>query len=231
MLLFSWSAGGRQLAAATVLSWLSLGLCSCLWLCTTICFNGTVWDLAVQSSDQSPAGVTVPASLCQQPGLGWREHRQPQGSHVQCRKCQPGRKLVAPSSAMEHLPQSLPKATPQELPRPSAGINLVPSQSPSVSSECWLLYPMAVSKVLQHENFQPQKTKLSMKIKKMEVTVWIIKAVQSQTGTWDSVNNETQAPQICPRLLYALQWELKRRGLWVPLCSRWPLFKHFTPQS
>lgn len=33
-------------------------------------------------------------------------------------------------------------------------INLVASQSSSVSSECWLLYPMAISEVLQPENFQ-----------------------------------------------------------------------------
>lgn len=90
-----------------------LGLCSCLWLCSTICFNDRVWDLAVLSSDQSPAGATVPACLCQQPGLGWKEHRQLQGSCPQCRKCQPGRKLVGLSSAMEQLPQSLPKARPR----------------------------------------------------------------------------------------------------------------------
>lgn len=65
---------------------------------------------------------------------------------------------------------------------------------------------MAISKVLEPENFQQQK-KLSMKIKIMEVTVWIVEAVQSQTGNWDSMNNKTQAPQISSRLLCALQCE------------------------
>lgn len=112
MLLFPCSEGIA--GAATVLSWCRLGLCSCLWLCTTICSNVSVWDLAVLSSDQSPAGVTVPAARASSQGWAERSTGSPRVAASST-----GRKLVGLSSATEQLPQSLPKARPQELPRPS----------------------------------------------------------------------------------------------------------------
>lgn len=100
-----------------------LGLCSCLWLCTTIWWWQSVGFSSAELRSKprwcNCASLPVPACLWQQPGLGWKEHRQPQGSCLWWGKLQPGRKLVGPSSAMEQLPQRLPNARPQELPRPS----------------------------------------------------------------------------------------------------------------
>lgn len=211
MLLFPWSAGGKQLAgAATVLSWLTLGLCSRLWLCTTICFNGRVWDLAELSSDQSPAGVTVPACLCQQPGLAERSTGSP-GQPPPAQEAQPGRKFVGLSRAVEQLPQNLPKARPQELPRPSGVINFVPPQSSlsAVNAGCSTPWLWARYYNLRISNHRKQSC-----LWRQENGSYCMNYKSSSIPNWHlSVKNKTQAPQISSRLLCALQCELKRKGL------------------
>lgn len=197
----------------------SLGLCSCLRLCSTICFNGRVWDLAVLSSDQRSCWcncASLPVPACCASSQAWAERST--GSPRAGSASQGGNLWDWPvlwSSCLRDCPAPGPRTA-------KTFCWQYPCAITAIFCVCWLLYPMPISKVLQPENFQSQQTKLSMKIKIMEITVGIIKAVQSQTGAWDSVNNKPQAPQISSRLFCALQCELKMRGLWVPLCSRWP---------
>lgn len=87
---------------------------------------------------------------------------------LQCSKCQPGRKLVGQCRAAEHLPQRLPNFRPKTS---YASINhSAISVVLPVSSDCWLLY-LSIIKLLQPENFQQQKKKLSVKINIIEVNV------------------------------------------------------------
>lgn len=183
----------------------SLGLCSCLWLAPPYVSLAECGFSSAELRSKpcwcNCASLPVPVA-----SLGWEEHRQPQDSHLQHRRCQPGRKLWDQAVLQSICLRLCPRNCPDVL----QALTLC-HQSSSASSKCWLLYPKAISKVPTTWTFPTTENKVVyedngsywMNYKSSLIPNWHLRQCEQQ-------NTSTQ---ISSRLLCALQWELKMRGL------------------